>query len=255
MIDPAKRKLTWRKDSLDARDWKYGAPRKLKISLPAKVDLRPQMPGVYDQGEIGSCVGNGIAAAYEYVTRKENEPDFLPSRLFIYFNARSLENAEASDSGCEIRDGIKSAAEQGVCHEVPTWSYSQPFNRKPTAKAYREASRHKITSYRKVDNTSITELRAALAQSLPIVFGMMLVKSFISLAVSKSGRVPFPKKGEEVLGGHCMLLCGYDHRRKVFIVRNSWGEEWGMSGYAEIGYAYIANKEWSDDFWVIAANS
>ena len=46
------------------------------------------------------------------------------------------------------------------------------------------------------------------------------------------------------VGGHAMLLVGYADDETVagggyFIVRNSWGEEWGEQGYGKIPYAYI----------------
>lgn len=254
MTEIAKRVYGWRPDKPDQRDWKYGAPKKVAISLPPRVDLRPEMPVVYDQGDLGSCTGNAIAAAYEYITRKEEEPDFMPSRLFIYWNERFIEDTVGEDAGAEIRDGIKVMAKIGACREIPTWPYSSPFTKKPPPKAFKEAAKHKVTSYRRVDQT-LTELRSALAQNLPIVFGFMVYESFITLKVSKSGRVVMPNNSEKALGGHAVLCVGYDHPKRVFICRNSWGSEWGMAGYFTLPYAYVTDQDLSADFWVIAANS
>ncbi|HSQ05128.1 MAG TPA: hypothetical protein VLN59_13880, partial [Burkholderiales bacterium] len=75
---------------------------------PAKVDLRAKCPPVYDQGQLGSCTANAIGAAIQFDRRKQKlKSDFCPSRLFIYYNERAMEGTIKSDSGAQIRDGIK----------------------------------------------------------------------------------------------------------------------------------------------------
>ena len=73
----------WLPDLPDQRDHFYAAPVELAGVLPAKVDLRPQCPPVYDQGQLGSCTANAIAAAIEFDRLKLKLADFTPSRLFI----------------------------------------------------------------------------------------------------------------------------------------------------------------------------
>ena len=53
-------------------------------------------------------------------------------------------------------------------------------------------------------------------------------------------------------GGHAMLCVGYSDRDQVFIVRNSWGPEWGDNGYCYLPYRYIINDRFNDgDSWII----
>ena len=93
------------------------------LGLPAKMDMRPQCAPVYDQGQLGSCTGNAIAAAVQFDRSKQSlTPDFVPSRLFIYYNERAIEHTVGQDTGAMIRDGIKSVAKVGVCPE-PEWPY------------------------------------------------------------------------------------------------------------------------------------
>src|SRR5690349_21226776 len=96
----------WTPDLPDQRDHIYNAP--VSIALPASVDLRPHCAPVMDQGQLGSCTANAIAAALEFDQIKQKLPEARPSRLFIYYNERDMEGTIDSDSGAMIRDGIKS---------------------------------------------------------------------------------------------------------------------------------------------------
>src|ERR1043166_8872390 len=99
----------WLPDLPDVRDVVYAAPRPLIRKLPSKVDLSKLCPPVYDQGQLGSCTANAIGAAFEFELRKQDTTkDFMPSRLFIYYNERVIEHTVNNDSGAMIRDGIKS---------------------------------------------------------------------------------------------------------------------------------------------------
>ena len=73
----------WMPDVPDHRDLVYAAAR--ITTLPPSVDLRPGCPPVYDQGQLGSCTANAIAAViqFEQIRQKEPKP-FAPSRLFIW---------------------------------------------------------------------------------------------------------------------------------------------------------------------------
>ena len=133
----------WVPDIPDQRDHLYAAPVVHLAKLPPKVDLRAQCPKViYDQGQLGSCTGNAIACAIQFERLKQKlKPDFIPSRLFIYYNERAMEGTVDQDSGAEIRDGIKSVAQLGAPPETD-WPYQiDEFAAKPPAKAYADALR------------------------------------------------------------------------------------------------------------------
>ena len=148
-----------------------------------------------------------------------------------------------------IRDGIKTLAKQGVCSEK-SWPYKiSKFAEKPAVACYKEASEHQITSYYRIP--TLDGMRACLAEGFPFVFGFTVYESFESQQVAKTGTVNMPKKSEKALGGHAVMAVGYNDSKKRFIVRNSWGEDWGMKGYFTMPYAYVANKDLSDDFWTI----
>ena len=148
-----------------------------------------------------------------------------------------------------LRDGIKTLAKQGVCTEFK-WPYTiSQFTKKPTANCYKEASDHQITSYQRL--TTIDEMRSCLADGYPFVFGFTVYDSFESATVARTGTVNMPKSGEKVLGGHAVMGMGYNDKQKRFIIRNSWGTGWGKQGYFTMPYAYLDNRNLSDDFWTV----
>ncbi len=175
------KRFGWTPDLPDARDYMYSAPEAVLTKLPTKVDLRgTKMPKVYDQGELGSCTANAIGAAFEFGQIKQGETDFMPSRLFIYYNERAVEGTIDTDSGAMIRDGMKSVAKLGVCTE-DTWPYDIPkFTQKPHREGVHggeEASGARLSG---ACWASCTRCRAAWRQGYPFVFGFSVYESFMS---------------------------------------------------------------------------
>jgi|SRR5579859_4338964 len=221
------------------------------VALPAAVDLRPSCPPVYDQGDLGSCTGNAIAAAIEFDLMKQGKSPIAPSRLFIYYNERLMEGDVGEDAGAQIHDGIKCIATYGVCAEA-LWPYNPAaFTVKPSAEAYAAAAAEKALSYYALDIT-VDAMKQALAQGYPIVIGMQVFGEMESEYVAKTGHVSMPSNPSDSLGGHCVLVVGYDDSKQCLIVRNSWGADWGIGGYFTLPYAYVT-PELMTDFWVITA--
>jgi C1A family cysteine protease len=265
-LEPGNRRIHrygWKPDLPDQRDLAYAVPHATAAAaLPAKVDLRPGCPPVYDQGALGCCTANAIAGAIEFAQKKEGRPEFTPSRLFIYYNERVMENTSPTvDSGAQIRDGVKIAATKGVCKET-TWPYDPTntdpapcttckFAEKPSAASYTEALQHKIKAYKRLDSAVLNTLKGCLASGYPFAFGFTVYESFEGKEVAKTGIVPMPGPKEKSVGGHAVLAVGYDNSTSHFIVRNSWGPGWGLQGYFMMPYNYLTNGNLADDFWTI----
>jgi len=241
----------WKPQVPDFRDHQFCqlvAPQ----ALPPAIDLRPECPLIYDQGQLGSCTANALGGAVEFDLMKEKLPVFMPSRLFIYYNERAKEGTVSQDAGAAIRDGIKSLNTLGVCPET-MWAYNiQEFATKPTDACYQDAKSFLALAYKAIDNTHIVNLKSALAQKFPIVCGITLYESFESDYVSSTGKVNMPSPHESCLGGHAVMCVGYDDHSQRLVMRNSWGTDWGMKGYFTLPYAYLTNSNLASDFWVIS---
>lgn len=243
--------LGWVPDLPDHRDYMLSLPPMVG-EIPSKADLRYQDSPIFNQGQLGSCTGNATAGAYMFNLKKQNEEVFTPSRLFIYYNGRKAINTIKQDSGAMLRDCIKSVNVDGVCSE-DLWPYDiTRFTRKPRRKCYRQASNHQSISYSRVPR-DLDSFKSCLASGLPFVFGFAVYESFMTREVAKTGMMKWPSKEEKCYGGHAVCCVGYDDNLEGgrFIVRNSWGEQWGDKGYFYMPYEYLTTKGLADDFWVI----
>ena len=219
--------------------------------LPQKVDLRKYMTKIEDQGEIGSCTANATAGAYEYIlNRYKGISSFDLSRLFLYYNSRALENETNNDCGAILSDVIKTLSKDGVCDEKK-WPYTnvlKNYKKKPSQDCYTDAKNNKAIKFQHV-NTNLDEWKSALAEGHPIIFGITV---FSGINNPRNGKVPNPKSNERADGGHAMLCVGYSDPDRVFIIRNSWGVQWGDKGYGYISYDYMMNKKYNDgDNWIL----
>lgn len=216
------------------------------------VDLRPLLPPVYDQGQLGSCTANAIGAAYQYSQIKQKQvTPFVPSRLFIYYNERKDEGTINEDSGAQLATGVKSVSTIGVVPESD-WPYNiSKFTVVPPNSCYVTSKSHKCTNYYRVAPNSLAQIKQALINGFPVIFGMAVYASMESVTVAHTGVVPMPQPNEECLGGHAVLIVGFNDNTKTVIVRNSWGSSWGQKGYFTLPYAYITNPQLTCDFWVL----
>jgi len=237
------------RDFPDQRDYSYRALRPVARELPPLIDLRPHCSPIEDQGNLGSCTANALAGALEFLENKDGVKFVDTSRLFIYYNERVIEHTVKQDSGAMIRDGIKTLAKQGVCTETK-WPYViGKFDKKPAATCYQQALKRRIKQYARLE--ALGEMRTCLADGFPFVFGFSVYDGFESPQVAKSGVLNMPDKKEKLIGGHAVVAVGYDDSQQRFMVRNSWGSKWGMQGYFTMPYAYLENRNLSDDIWTI----
>lgn len=248
---PSTRRYGWMRDLPDHRDFTKSYRTEEDATFFNKVDLTDHCPPVFDQGHLGSCTANAISNAYLYdELKQDNASEFIPSRLFIYYNERRLQNTIDQDSGSSVRIGMKTINAQGVCAE-DEWPYDiNEFTVEPAEECYDFAKTHHSVKYYSVNQTE-EDLKAALTHNYPVVFGFSVYSSLETDDVSKTGKVPMPSKDDSLLGGHCVLLVGYNDETKEFKFMNSWGKDWGENGYGYFPYKYLLNKKLASDFWTV----
>jgi hypothetical protein len=238
---------------------KFKASKKLKeSSLPAKVDLRPFMTPVENQGQTSSCTANAVVGACEYLMKKINRDRYYDlSRLFVYYNARWRGGSQDKDSGSAIIYAVESLKKFGVPSEE-IWGFEKTkVTTKPNEKSYKNANKFKVTDYEKVE-TDLNTWKKALAEGHPIIFGAALFSTFDECN-KYGGVVKMPKASEASRGSHglhAMLCVGYSEDDQVFIVRNSWGASWGDKGYCYMPYKYLMNPKFNlGDSWILRAGN
>ena len=246
----------WIPDRIDTRDHIFSL-NAVKAKLPASVDLRPLCSPIEDQGSLGSCTAQTIAALMEFNYRKIGVSIDV-SRMFIYYQERLLEGTVSTDNGATLRSGIKVGYTYGTPLES-LWPYN-PANLKikPPAAVYKDGLKRKVTSYQRC--TDFTAVKTALASGYPVTMGFLVYSSFegswnyIPSGQNGSGVMPYPNVGsEQLLGGHAVAVVGYNDVTQRFIVRNSWGTSWGDRGYFYMPYQVVENTSMSMDFWTINA--
>ena len=244
-----------------------GGRRVLGMAAPSAakvmIDLRPTCSPIQDQGNAGSCTAHSLEGALEQAMIRKTGKYVNFSRLASYYHARARmgksERNESEylnqDSGATIGDAALSVF-SGLIPET-LWPYKddgRTFKKQPLPSCYEAGIRWLNTtgiSFVKVDGTK-EGILAQLKAGKTVMFGMALRKSFMSSDVARTGLVPMPASGEDIVGGHAMLIVGYNGDTQRFIVRNSWNENWGDKGYCHIPEALILQPDVTYDLWRVS---
>ena len=256
------RKYLLKRSPPDHRDFVCALPTFAHVeNFPPVFDLRtppadsgiPEMPPVLQQLSIGACCPNATSNSLRHLLMKEKLPVWQPSRLYLYYNTRvNIEHSPpGEDTGVCIRDMFKALSKYHACDET-IWPYDvEWFSESPPLEAYKNANLHKKIQYHSVP-LNLNAIKHELVQGNPIIIGIQIYESFETEEVMRTGIVPIPNvEKEQLFGGHCVVICGYDDHTRRFTIQNSWGSEVGQEGYFFLPYEYILNPNLSSDFWVL----
>ncbi len=218
--------------------------------LPERIDLRGFCSPVEDQEDIGSCAANAVVGALEYHQRRGGQSMTDLSRLFVYYNARKLADKENEDAGTYIHHAMAAVLAFGACPES-MWPYQKAmWPTKPVQACYEAAMEFEAISYARTPLGPAC--KSVLCAGLPVVFGAAIPAQMIQMEAGLSGRIK-PRNGDWPApgGGHAMLIVGFDDREAAWLVRNSWGTDWGDGGYAWIPYSVMERYGIPSQYWVI----
>lgn len=259
-VTPNGRRLGRKPDKGDPRDRHYAMVHRAPRIIPPQVDLEPRLPPCFDQGDTSSC-GPNSASAFMCALTGVMEPY---SRYQIYYGVRALEGDINEDGGVETRDLFRVLQLTGAAPER-LW----PFDKKrmfvePPDDVYEAAEKTTIDTYARLDTSD--DYLACLADGFPFILGFTVFPALDSETVAKHGVVPMPMQGEKDLGGHDVLVVGYDtdfHRNPAFLksgvakskvcttalkIRNSWGQ-WGLNGHCWMPIDYADDDINGGDAW------
>jgi C1A family cysteine protease len=258
------------KDSVKKMLSKTGAPKLTKSKIPESVSLVNWFSPVEDQGQLGSCTANAGVGMVEYFERRAFGKHTDASRLFLYKATRNLMH-ETGDTGAFLRTTMGAMVLFGIPPEE-YWPYNEAdFDKEPSAFCYAFAQNYQAISYYRLDppgtkNTDLlNQIKVNLSVGFPSMFGFTVYSS-IEQADETGGKIPYPTRGDKILGGHAIVVAGYDDKMKIknsaasakettgaFLIRNSWGKSWGDKGYGWLPYDYVL-KGLADDWWSLLKN-
>jgi hypothetical protein len=139
--------------------------------------------------------------------------------------------------GSSARGAMKGWHKHGVCSQK-TWKSAKG---RLTARVSNEAVENPLGAYYRVNHKDLVAMHCAITET-----GILYATANVHEGwdkVTKNGIIPLK---EQMLGGHAFAIVAYD--AEGFWVQNSWGGNWGMEGFARIGYDdWLAN---GTDVWV-----
>ena len=215
---------------------------KSEANLPASLDWRNKdgisfLGKVMNQGNCGSCVAFASVATLEGQVSVSTgmpglKPTFSPQMLFAC-------GGGACERGWMPGSAANFLKSSGVADEacMPYTSGSTGVDASCSDRCADAGNRtFKIADVRKpsggiFSGGSIEAVKAALLKG-PLVTTLTVYEDFLTY----SSGVYLHTKGP-ALGGHAVSLVGYDDSKAAWLVRNSWGEEFGENGYVWVAYA------------------
>ena len=232
------RVLNLKKSPIDERDYKVKLSPGSQVKVKGATDLSAFMTPVKDQGNIGSCTAFAVLGNMEFLQKRFLSKITILSEKFTYWATR-VDVAKWNgneDSGAYLRDAIKSVVKFGSCLNS-VLPYDKDYKSKPNQNVYVEAKKYTALIYARIDENNIDVLKANLDAGFPVVAGFICFNNLFSKNSSRTGIIPLPLPKSRVVGGHALLLVGYNDKTKLFKCKNSWNLS-GDKGYWYLPYDY-----------------
>ena len=260
--------LPVKSDPVDLRDLPYRPPLgSLPNFFPPKEYVSEYWPSyenfVLDQGQEGACTGFGLACMVNYLKFTQKLSEHLSSSKtkfdtkkiskvsprMIYEFARRYDEFTGDDyEGSSCRGALKGWHKHGVCDEL-AWPYADLVPADP--KWATNALHNTLGVYYRIDKSNLVDMQAAIADVGAIfVSGSVHSGWELKRINQKPSHEALPhiqfNRQLKITGAHAFAIVGYNS--SGFVVQNSWGLDWGLSGFGILTYAdWLANGM---DAWV-----
>jgi len=227
-----------------------------ETTIPS-VDLRQNFNSVKNQGEQGSCLAFSVTSIFEYALKLNQSKESDLSEAFLYYNSRKMDTigdvSVTNDIGSRFKPSMDSLHKYGIALEKFCPYSEDRFDQKPSDEAYRDALSRRLIKALNV-NKKVYDIKSALADGYPVAASFILYPSF---SETNNGFIPMPDEKEiaeefsedvpkDKYFRHAMVITGFSDQLKMFVVRNSWGTDWGEDGYGYLPYSYVENERLCD---------
>ena len=249
------------------------------VRVPQDTDYRPEMPPVWDQGDLGACQSYAADAIDQYIKGYA----YTPSHIFTYYNVRKVEGSPADeDTGGTLSGTCRAVKQYGICNSAVWPNDNSRFAVEPSAAAYADgaAGNDGLEEFYRVE--SVNEARQALAAGHLPYIGIRIYENFETEETMESGIIPAPEGA--LLGGHALVIVGHHDnpaaslsqvlrdlfagrwpafwsglkglfRRRgskgYFLIRNSWGTGIGLGGTGYFRADYEVLEKLLMDMWIV----
>lgn len=199
------------------------------FAAPAAIDWRGggYVTSVKNQGGCGSCVSFGTCATLESAVRiklKNPSQNVDLSEGFLQFCGGG------SCNGWGLTSGLDFAKSTGVTDEACMPYQATNMNCTTSRCADWQNRLTKIASY--TGAATVEARKTAIATIGPVVAGMAVYNDFFAYQTG----VYVKTAGSSLAGYHCICVVGYDDNQQCWIIKNSWGPNWGDGGFCRIRY-------------------
>jgi len=210
-------------------------------------DISAELGPARDQGQRGTCLAFAASAVHEQARlRRRGEPRLELGQELLYWRCKQidedgLEGTVPSSMASALLDPGQSAA--------ALWPYDGARDESgaeftPPAAAL-EASALRHASLRDT-SASVERIRELLVDGQAVILGVRLWEQFFE---DHRGELITPSSTELLPGGHAVAVVGFEEQAEWFLIRNSWGEDWGDRGHARLPEAAL--KEIALGAWVV----
>jgi C1A family cysteine protease len=243
------------------RDWTFRDSIEAGVlaapsASPAWVDLRAAWWKVSDQERTGSCVGWAVAdglVRYHMVKARKISTGQLLSARHIWMASKETDGFTArpetfiEEAGTSLKAAVDVARKQGIAlaADLPFHISTTMFLGKE-AVFYAGCAQRRITSYFNLGKDTAA-WKHWLATTGPVLVGLNVDAAFDS-AKANGGNIDAFQPAT-ARGGHAVTLVGYRPDGR-FIVRNSWGTDWGDGGFGYVSPAYVAAAFFAESYGV-----
>ena len=186
------------------------------IVVPLKLDLRQYCSPTDDQGTTPHCAAYSAAQILEAEYWRETGKLIQLDASHIYAKAKEIDGAPLAD-GTYPEAALQAALNMSKNLLRKSFIVEKLYNDKT--------------------ERSVLQLKRAIHKNGFLAGGFLITDDWYKL---RRGDSMLEKTSSRSEGGHCVTIVGY--LKDSLIIQNSWGKEWGATGFARISWNVVLKQ-------------